>query len=261
MKKQIIFFHGFGGKDSDWNSVISFLPYTAHSLLLPGHASAPSLEDLNIHTPMDMGKYLAEKITRLVSGKVYLCGYSMGGRLATLTAEHLPMVLGLGLISSGAGENTQRQLSDQRWANLLRKNKARFWKEWLGQTLFSSLRRDAQLSERWLEERMCHDPQSLAQVLEKLSPSAHPSLLKYWHKHQDLLYIVGEQDKKYCRLLDRVEATLPLATTRIVPGASHNILMERPQDLAQILQNWIEETEHGKKNTSSGYPLEKRQRL
>lgn len=174
-----------------------------------------------------------------------LCGYSQGGRLALACAPRIknPYFRALVLLSAGFGfltpeERAAREQWDKEWIARAKEDPRSFWHKWYGQEIFSSLRNLPK--ERllpWLEGRptnldaVCHQ-------LEALSPAKHghlqANLTALKNRGVSLLYMAGEQDKKYAELARQVES---MGIPAKLVDAGHILPFEAPDLVAKELKN------------------------
>lgn len=222
--KSLIFLHGFLGGPEDW------LPVIAH---LPCHFHCEAV-DLNAPDPQQHAKsFLEEK----KGAPFFLVGYSMGGRLAWQLAPYFSASLS-GLILLGAhpglgcaAEKKARGESDQAWIDLLKKgDMSIFLKRWYAQPLFDSLRKNAVLFSRLLEQRMKRDPHLLAEILRSTSLARQPQQSIY----SPSLFLHGAQDLKYANIYS------DLAHIEAIPEAGHAAHVENPRAVADAIQRFIE---------------------
>ena len=174
-----------------------------------------------------------------------LCGYSMGGRLALASAARVknPNFRALVLLSTGFGfhtieEKAARESWDKRWVEEAKKDPQLFWQKWYQQELFSSLQGlpKAHLLP-WLQRKSVN-LDAICHHLSALSPAKHShlqaNLSSLKNRGVSLLYMAGEQDKKYADLARQVEAMgIP---TKLV-NAGHVLPFEAPDFVAKELQS------------------------
>ena len=105
-KDYVLFLHGFTGSAEDWFPVFEQLSdkYNLIALDLIGHGKSDSPSDHSHYTTeaiVNQIKYIKDHLT---SEKIFLAGYSMGGRVALSFAIAYPDdIKGLILESSSAG--------------------------------------------------------------------------------------------------------------------------------------------------------------
>lgn len=240
MKTPLFYFHGMGGSPADWDFVQNELP--GHALALP--KKIESFESTVAHFVTEIGR-------RSFADAYFLCGYSMGGRLAVSVAHHLTALghppKALALVSTGLGEldptlRETRQRADEVWANLAQENPEGFWEKWYLQELFASFRALSNpRKKKWLLDRNSMDFQHLSQQLRLLGPSMHPYLLPSVQQLVSLgvsvVYLVGEQDKKYVNLSEALKDVAPVVR---VPNAGHILPLEAPEALGAALKSFFQ---------------------
>ncbi len=239
----IYYLHGLGGSPSDWEKVSERLP--GCSLAIPADSISKTIDFICNSVPK-------ENFT--------LCGYSMGGRLALLATDHLlkkgVKPHALILVSSGFGmppkDRPIRLAQDHAWAELSIRNPEEFWAKWYDQELFQNMKKlpEEQLS-KWMNGRLSLDSNHLHNQLRLLGPANHDELLeplkRALHAGVKVLYIAGELDKKYSRILSELR-DLPLSR-KLIEGAGHILPLEKPEELALCISDFLKENgvDHGKK--------------
>lgn len=196
-----IFLHGLGQSPESWNGVLE---------QLDTHANCPDLSTLSSATPLTYsGLYrgFSEKCDT-TEGKIHLCGLSLGGVLALNYAlEHPDKVYSLVLIAAQF-RMPKRTLRLQN--GLFRLMPKRMF----AQTGFSKA-----------------DMISLCASMTELDFSG--SLPKI---HCPVLIICGEKDTANLRASKELTERIPSARLEIVPGAGHEVNLETPERLAELLQ-------------------------
>lgn len=242
-KLTIVFLHGFGGTHFDFDEIISFFPsfIKTRTITLSGHEKTPPLNFIE-----DEIERLASLLAALQNGApLLLCGYSMGGRLATLLSQKIN-IDGLILLSSGIGENPEtkeiRQKKDQEWAQLLKTDSTLFYKKWYAQDLFKNFEQISPLKkEKWLELKTRHDPKDLAIILEQFGPTKHLELSSIIKKQKNVLYLSGELDKKYTELGKKLKNDLTHLNHEIIKDVGHLLPLEAPRECADHICRWVHE--------------------
>ncbi|NJN64405.1 MAG: alpha/beta fold hydrolase, partial [Acidobacteria bacterium] len=120
---------------------------------------------------------------------------------------------------------------DRAWARCLREEGLdAFFARWDAQPLFASRRGDRRAL------RAAHDAQELALAMETFSQGAMPD-----HRPRlgDLtmpaIVMAGARDAKFVALAREVVTAMPRARLDIVPDAGHDLLSERPHEVARAL--------------------------
>ncbi|MCA1719112.1 MAG: 2-succinyl-6-hydroxy-2,4-cyclohexadiene-1-carboxylate synthase [Actinobacteria bacterium] len=245
----ILFLHGFLGSGADWADTISALDERFYCVApdLPGHGSSLGLPPEN---------YTIEGATRALPGlldeldveRPAIVGYSMGGWLALyLALRHPERCAGLFLESASPGledaaERQARRDADEERARLLESGDfGTFLADWYRQPLFAALERHEGLAERLIEARRRNDPGELARSLRGMGTGDQPSL---WGELGGLkvptLAITGALDEKYAGIAHYMAALNPRLRTVIVPGAGHNVRVEKPGAYLRLLKDFLD---------------------
>lgn len=165
--------------------------------------------------------------------KPWLVGYSLGARVALHVAlQHAGDFAGVIALSAHPGfknerEKKQRCAEDTEWANLLRQNPQEFWTRW---------NRRESLSTSALPQRSVPTPEEASQwasILEDLSTGRQTYLPPFLAEVRlPLLAIAGENDATFTQFLE----FFPINVGKVkIAGAGHRIPLERPQELAELL--------------------------
>lgn len=222
-----VFLHGFVGFVDDFNALE--LPGVA--LPLPGHhASEP------VDSAFDFERVADRLLVRArANERIHLVGYSLGARLALSIALRHPQSIGrLTLIGVHAGiedpeERAERSKADEAWATLLETDGLDvFLERWHAQPVLAT--------RRPRPNRSHHDPHALAFALRRLGLARMPS---YWSRLPQLRIptevVVGEDDAKFLPLAERASTLIPLAKLIRVRDSGHNVLVDRPEALREVL--------------------------
>lgn len=239
-RSRFVLAHGFTQTSRSWEEVeqllTAALPGTSTVAVdLPGHgAAADRRGDL-----WDAAAHLVGE-----GGRGIYVGYSLGGRVALHAAVAHPRSLaGLVLISATAGiddptERAERRRADDRLAaRIERIGLAAFIDEWLDQPLFAGL--DEVSCRR--EDRLRNTTAGLAASLRSAGTGTQEPL---WDRLRDVhaptLVLAGQHDAKFRALGERLAATLPRATYRVVPGAGHSAHLEEPEATVEDIVSWLQ---------------------
>ncbi len=229
--------HGFTGRADAWDAVPD-PGGSSTALSLIGHA--PGL-------PVPPGWTFEREVERIIEllpeVPVHLAGYSMGGRVAVAVAARAPArVARLTVVSSHPGLDPDaaaaRRAGDEKWCALLEEQGvAAFAAAWEAQPLWASQARlPDEVRDAQRRARLAHDPIQLAAALRALGTGAMPDL---WPLLGELPmpvdWIAGALDLPYADLARRAAAGIRRGLAHIIPDAGHNVLLERPAELAGAL--------------------------
>ena len=250
---KLLLLHGFSGRGVSWLEVIRHL----HRIFprperleieapdLPGHGEPPQGElaaDLPADFDATIDQIAARHLPESGTADTHLVGYSLGGRLALgLAIRHARRLASLTLIGArpGLDESAReaRAQKDSQLADELRRDLESFVGRWQQQSIFESQKwLGEDVLERQRQIRLSHDRRGLAWALETLSPGRMPD----WRPLLGTLdlpvnLVVGELDKAYVRLANEIAPVFQQAKLHLVPGAGHNVPMEKPAAVAELL--------------------------
>jgi len=203
----------------------------------PAAAWAPSFEA----EVERLERWLSER----TQNRVHLLGYSLGARLALgLLASHRDRFKSAVLVGANPGlhtptERSQREASDERYRQLLERDGLEaFVDTWERLPLFASQRAltpDALAEQR--RARLTHTAGGLSHALAALGLAQMPD---YWSELPKLdlpvALVVGEKDEKFRRLAEAMLHLLPSARLELAPGVGHNVVLENPGLLAEVMR-------------------------
>lgn len=234
-----VFLHGFSGGPESWDAVATALPSDARvvRVQLAGHGATPvSVEGWDAEVARIDALLERERVE-----DAHLVGYSLGGRVGLSLLARAPRFSRATLVGAHPGlpdaaARAERRAADDRWVRVLREQGLRaFIDAWEALPMWGSqeaLDPEALASQRRLRES--HTAEGLAHALEVLGlaqmPATDPSALRV-----PIQLVVGERDEKHRALSGALAERLPRAALRVVEGAGHNVVLERPDALAALL--------------------------
>lgn len=232
----IVLLHGFTGTSATWNNLteteapgVQFI-----TIDLPGHGKT---KGNRLVTMDEFCHDLKGLIDHLQLGKIYLVGYSMGGRAALSFAAHYPeRLIGLALESASPGlateeEREQRIEADEKLIQRIEtEGITSFVDFWQSIALFDTQKRlSEEVQNNIREERLSQRESGLVESLRGMGTGAQNS---NWEKLFDLdfpvLLIVGNLDEKFVAISEQMSEWLPNATMEIFIDAGHAVHVEKP---------------------------------
>jgi 2-succinyl-6-hydroxy-2,4-cyclohexadiene-1-carboxylate synthase len=251
----LVCIHGFTGSPASFDPLARALALRGRVRLcrptLLGHrtASATSSADAGRRrrSPARFEDEVERVATLVVSegfAGAHLLGYSLGARVALGLLAHYPFLFaGATLIGVHPGlgsleERAARVGSDERWCALLeRRGVAAFLEAWEAQPLFSSQRGlDPRLTAEQRRVRGEHSAEGLARALRVLGlggmPNYRGALVSCPVR---VRLVVGERDEKFSAIAASLARLAPGVELDRVPGAGHNVLLEAPGHVEQLL--------------------------
>jgi 2-succinyl-6-hydroxy-2,4-cyclohexadiene-1-carboxylate synthase len=209
---------------------------------LPGHGGSGGVR---------VGFAEAAGLVGEAGGAGVYCGYSLGGRLCLRLALDRPdLVRGLVLVGASPGiddpgARAQRRAADEALAaGIERDGVAAFLDRWLAGPLFASLPAEA----AGRAERLANTAEGLAYALRRLGTGAQAPL---WDRlgvlRPPALLVAGAKDAKFVAIARRMaDAAGGRARVALVQGAGHAVPLERPAELAALVQELLDATRPGR---------------
>ena len=169
-------------------------------------------------------------------------GYSMGGRIALHAALREPaglVTLVLIGVNAGVEDRAERRRRDEALAAWMEQRSIEEVVErWERQPVFAS--QSPELRERQRPARLSHDPRLLAKLLRTAGQGATEPVWDRLHTLRcPVLLIAGEHDEGYVTAAHRMAERMPNAEVRIVPGTGHAPQLERPDLVAELLDQHL----------------------
>jgi len=248
----LVFLHGFLGSLKDWDYHISQLKdrYRCISVDLPGHGKSIGLKREDCYSFKTCSASIIDILDKNRIDKCMLVGYSMGGRLALLTAMEFPdRFKGLVIESASPGiksknERKKRYRDDLKLAGYLSSSPIdSFLQKWYDQPIFLSLRNHPDFPDL-LKTRMKNIPSELVRCLRNMSIGLQPELWSKWDSIKiPSLLIAGEYDSKYVAILSEMNDISKNSMLSIEPESGHNIHYENKNTYITLLRKFLESLE------------------
>jgi len=238
MPETLILLHGFAGTGRMWDPVIDRLDGERYRALAPdirGHGSAHARRPIDFQT-------CAQDIVDLVGDTATLCGYSMGGRIALHAAllapqrfDRLVLVATTAGISDDVAQRAARAAQDEQLARFMETHSIdEFADRWSSQPLFAGTPPES--AAFWRSTILDNHPTALATAMRGLGAGW---MVPLWDRLGELTMpttiVVGETDQRFRSFGERLQASLPDATTTVIPGVGHGIPRDTPREMAAIL--------------------------
>ena len=184
----IVVLHGFAGSMASWADFVQDAKkrYKVITVDLLGHGGSDFPKDPTRYSPEHSGSDIIAIMAKLGIDRACWLGYSMGGRLALLTAVSHPEKF-TGLILEGASpglssakERKQRARKDEAFAQrIVEKGIETFADYWESQGLFATQKRLPKEIREWLrQQRLANNPTGLANTLRAVGLGTQPSVHK-----------------------------------------------------------------------------------
>lgn len=249
--RPVLVLHGFTGSAESMECVCEGLraEFRVHRVDLPGHGQSDAPTDLEPFRISSCVAQLCELLDAMHVSSTLLIGYSMGGRVALSLALARPeRVAALVLIGATPGiaqpaERMVRRRNDEELADrIVNEGLERFVDDWMAQPLFAT---QARLSRATLAreraQRLSGSAHGFAQSLRGMGTGTMPA------RHADLhglevpvLCVVGEEDKKFHAIAEKMVESLPRARLCSIVKAGHAAHLERPRAFAMAVRDFFD---------------------
>ena len=249
--RRLLCLHGFLGEGSDWekfaDAFLADSPEWQVALIdLPGHSD----EEVDWICPEvnEFSQSLRDLVAAEGWGTAAVAGYSLGGRLGLHSALSFPEVFSVFIgISTTAGiedeaERARRADSDSALASRLRSGAdfTGFLREWWHQPVFASPARRGGDLEEFAASRQWRDPVRMAACLETWSVGRMPSQWSGLPEYSGrALLLSGEADGKFTSAAVRMQAAFRNAEHHSIASAGHQLLVEKPQEVARAMDSFL----------------------
>jgi 2-succinyl-6-hydroxy-2,4-cyclohexadiene-1-carboxylate synthase len=171
-------------------------------------------------------------------------GYSMGGRIVLHAALAEPgrwPALVLVGVSAGVDDPVSRRTADEELADWIEAHSIEeVVARWEAQPVFAT--QPPTLVEAQRNGRLSFEPGELALLLRAFGQGVMPPV---WDRLPRLavpvLFVAGELDDRYVAAGERMASSVPHGTFRTIPGAGHAPQLERPDDVAKALREFLDD--------------------
>lgn len=238
---QVVFLHGMLGSPGMWRGIAAgFSARTgvaSTSITLPWHGLEPWGSEIG-----DFDCAALAIGERLPPGPIVLVGYSLGGRLALAVASQNKAVRAVIAIGAHLGLHTEteraaRQTWERDMARLAReRGMSGLVDVWEALPVFAS-QTSLPDAERALERaaRLAHRPDAIARAFEVLGTGSMPLLeARLRACNVAVVLLAGALDVSYVEANRHAAASLG-ATAVVIPGVGHNVALEAPALLTQLI--------------------------
>ncbi len=249
-KDFILFLHGFTGCAEDWYPIFEQFPenYNLFALDFIGHGKSDIPADTKYYSTENLVKQIKFVKDQLTPKKIFVAGYSMGGRAALSYAVAYPDdIKGLILESATAGikneeERNKRYESDLKLVEFIESHSLEeFIELWNDQELFNTLRRFSNEKLKKIKKKKATGSKigyanSLKGFSTGIMPPLHDKLKKIPVK---VLLISGDLDTKFTGINARLAKRFFKAKHKIVKNSGHNTHLEEPKRFLEIVTNYL----------------------
>jgi 2-succinyl-6-hydroxy-2,4-cyclohexadiene-1-carboxylate synthase len=233
----LLLLHGFTGSAETWSAFARHAPFRTLAVDLPGHGRSDSPRDAAPYSIDRTVEHLLSLLALRGIERLFVLGYSMGGRIAlhlALAAPERVTALCLESASPGIEDASRREArvaSDAALADLIeREGVTAFVDRWEQTPLFASQKHlPSAVRAALREQRLRNSAIGLANSLRAAGAARQRPL---WERLPELtmpvLLLAGALDTAYCEVMRRMAGSLPHANLVVVPEAGHAVHLEAP---------------------------------
>jgi 2-succinyl-6-hydroxy-2,4-cyclohexadiene-1-carboxylate synthase len=233
--------HGFTGSPQSWDFLADLGEFPAIVPALVGHVG--SAADSSVQRFEDEVDRLAALAAG--AGALHVVGYSLGARLAVgFALRHPSRVARLTLVSAHPGlatepERVARRASDDSWCELLEtRGVEAFTLAWQAQPLWASQARlPPHRRTQKQKERLSQTVSGLCRSLRVTGLAEMPNYAAALAEiRAPTAVLAGALDPKFCDLANGLARQITKAELAIVPDAGHDLLLERPDFITEVIR-------------------------
>jgi len=242
----LVFLHGFTGSPRSWQGFAARFRARAavRAPALIGHGAGAGEPEQVVSFEDEVDRLAARLRSERIRG-AHLVGYSLGARVGLgLLLRHSELfqratLIGVHAGLDGADERRERIAADERWCELIeQRGLEAFVDTWQSQPLFATqLGLPGEVLAEQRRERLGHDPRGLIRALRSVGLGRMPCYAaRLGEIEVPVTLVVGEDDTKFREQSKAMLEVWPAARLAVVPGCGHNVPLERPDALEQLLE-------------------------
>ena len=247
----IIVLHGFAGSMTSWTDFVhgAARRFKIITIDLLGHGGSDFPKDLKRYSAEHAGNDIITIMTKLGIDSACWLGYSMGGRIALLTAVSKPEKF-TGLILEGASpglssarERKQRARKDEILAQRIIKNGIETFADyWESQGLFATQKRLPKEIRQWLrEQRLANNPIGLSNTLRAIGLGVQTPVQKALPSLTiPVLCVTGSLDRKFTTIAKEMCKKLPNGKAAVIRGSGHAPHLEKPEQFNRVVFRFLD---------------------
>lgn len=250
MTPPLVTLHGFLGAPSLWAACLAgvALPVPVEHRWLPGHGP-------DFQGPCSLSfRQLVDKLAASCPPGSLLLGYSLGARLALAAlAWHSERIAGVIAVGGHPGLESPTERDERaRWdeeqaAQIEREGLRPFLERWESLPLFATQRRlPASTLDAQRAARLAHRPAAVAWAMRALGLGRMPPCAGELAAVRDRVTLVtGRLDQKFHTVAAELSRRL-LVKHVIVEGAGHNVPLEEPGTMGEVVRLEVERLRQGR---------------
>lgn len=242
--------HGFTGSLEDWYPFEKFFPknFNVIGIDLIGHGKSDSPPQLNYYSAESIIRQI-KKVKGAVTGKkIFLLGYSMGGRAALNYSLAFPYDLeGLILESATSGITNstlkfERERTDRILAEFILSNPVeKFVNDWISSEIFQTQKKlsEGVLNEIRNRKLKCNKTGIANSLLGFGAGVMKPVFDKLSNIRFPVQLICGELDNKFVDINHHMHKLIPNSKLSVIKNAGHNVHLEETKQYADVVYSFV----------------------
>ncbi len=230
----VVFVHGLGGRLEQWTQLVAALGPGLRSIAvdLPGHGGSDAASDGD-YSIAAIAAALGAVAEGLGLRRMVLVAHSLGGSVALeYAARHPERVAGVLLVDPNGDQSHVPEEQRRSFLEVLRGDPAREFPWYFRQILHGAR---PEVAERVLESLEATGDEVLIGYMEEVAEHSPIAALKSFGG--PVLSVVSELNV-LPQSLHRLQPELPV---RHLYGASHWLMMDRPEEVLEILWDFLDE--------------------
>lgn len=246
----LILLHGFTGSLEDWYQFENFFPKDINlvGIDLIGHGKSDSPPALGYYSTKSIIRQI-KKVKETITGKkIFLLGYSMGGRAALNYVIDFPYdINGVILESTTAGIinsaiRFERERNDKNLADYILSNPIEsFVDDWMNREIFQTQKNlsESVLGEIRNRKLDCSQIGLANSLLGFGTGIMEPVFDKLQNIKCNVQLICGELDKKFADINAYMNKLLPKSNLVIISNSGHNVHLEETKQYADVVYSFV----------------------
>ncbi|OXM13149.1 alpha/beta fold hydrolase [Paenibacillus herberti] len=236
----LVLLHGFCGSSAYWEKLLPLLEprYRIITADLRGHGNSSGAGDRVLQMEQ-LADDIAELLSAIEADNIVLLGHSMGGYAALALAEKYPDLLsGLGLIhSTPMPDSPEAQEGREKAAAALANNGIVSFVDGLVPKLFAPSNLESDLISRAKE--IGYGTAAADAAAAALGMKQRPDRSSVLESLQIPLLLVAGSEDAVIPPAKVFAAQGSRTRTEVLEGAGHMSMMEQPEKLASLLEEWL----------------------
>ncbi|TVQ02094.1 MAG: alpha/beta fold hydrolase [Balneolaceae bacterium] len=242
----LLMLHGFMGSARVFKPLIEKLSFFCNPLTidLAGHENTQTPPDAALFSAERQSAQLHSVLGRLQLERLYLYGYSMGGRLAFQLMARYPNHFSGAIIESAhcgitdESERKNRVKADYERIRIIESDFELFIENWKKHELFDNT--PAEMEKLYSSVMASQKPDLMAASLRGFGAGVMPHVCDHLKESGIRLKLIsGSLDETYVKRMQEIQSVNPLITLDIVEDAGHRVHAGKPAEWLRIVREFL----------------------